>query len=174
MRLVKYIKILYLTATFNKQDRHWTGSNQWQQHQNHQETNDNRQTDGHVVGKSLWESELECSFKSFFLLFSMCRELVQVVVAAVGEVGLHNLPKQIPFQEAVGHGQKLPDDLVEILESGNKRNHIYYRTNKHGLWEWFPSILTFKSPKMYTNKYVGLLYPIKAQVGNVEKCMLDF
>ena len=45
----------------------------------------------------------------------MCGELVQVVVVAAGEVGLQNFPKQIPFQEAVGHGQKLPDNLVEIL-----------------------------------------------------------
>ena len=45
----------------------------------------------------------------------MCGELVQVVVAAAGEVGLQNFPKQIPFQEVVGHGQELPDNLVEIL-----------------------------------------------------------
>lgn len=49
----------------------------------------------------------------------MCGELVQVVFAATGQVSLQNLPKQIAFQEAVGHRQKLPDDLVEILETGN-------------------------------------------------------
>lgn len=41
--------------------------------------------------------------KSFCYL-SLCGELVQVIVAAVGEVGLENFPKQIPFQQVVGHG----------------------------------------------------------------------
>ena len=52
--------------------------------------------------------------------FSLCRELVQVVMAAAGEVGLQNFPKQIPLQQAVGHGQELLDNLVEILEGVRK------------------------------------------------------
>lgn len=39
--------------------------------------------------------------ESFF--FSVCRELVQAVMAAAGEMALQNFPKQIPFQQAVGH-----------------------------------------------------------------------
>lgn len=37
-------------------------------------------------------------------------------MAAAGEVGLQDFTKQIPFQQAVGHGQKLLDNLVKILE----------------------------------------------------------
>lgn len=37
-------------------------------------------------------------------------------MATTGEVGLQNLPKQIPVQQAVGHGQELLDDFVEILK----------------------------------------------------------
>lgn len=36
-------------------------------------------------------------------------------MAAAAEVGLQDFPKQIPFQQAVGHGQKLLDHFVEIL-----------------------------------------------------------
>lgn len=45
----------------------------------------------------------------------MCRELVQIIMATVREVGLQNFPKQTSFQQVVGHGQKLLDNLVEIL-----------------------------------------------------------
>lgn len=36
-------------------------------------------------------------------LILVCRELVQVVMAATAEMALQNFPKQIPFQQAVGH-----------------------------------------------------------------------
>lgn len=42
------------------------------------------------------------------------------MMAAAGEVGLKNFPKQIPFQQAVGHGQKLLYNLVEILRKVRK------------------------------------------------------
>lgn len=52
----------------------------------------------------------------------MCGELVQIIMATVREVGLQNFPKQVSFQQVVGHGQKLLDNLVEILrETGNQR-----------------------------------------------------
>lgn len=56
----------------------------------------------------------------FFFFFLLRGELVQVVMAAAGEVGLQNFPKQIPFQQAVGHGQKLLYNLVEILRKVRK------------------------------------------------------
>lgn len=45
----------------------------------------------------------------------MCRELVQIIEATVSEVGLQDFPKHTSFQQAVGHREKLLDDLVEIL-----------------------------------------------------------
>lgn len=50
-------------------------------------------------------------------------------MVAAAEVGLQNLSKQIPFQQAVGHGQKLLDDLVEVLEeTGDQRVIMYFFT----------------------------------------------
>lgn len=56
----------------------------------------------------------------FFFSFSLCWELVQVIMTAAGEVSLQYFRKQVPFQQAVGHGQKLLDNLVEILEKVRK------------------------------------------------------
>lgn len=52
-------------------------------------------------------------------------------MAAAGEVGLQNFPKQIPFQQAVGHGQKLLDNLMEILGKVKKPkiNHDAFNYN---------------------------------------------
>lgn len=62
-------------------------------------THDEQQESRTMVVKSYNGIEL----KSFSYLL-LCGELVQVIVAAVGEVGLENFPKQIPFQQVVGHG----------------------------------------------------------------------
>lgn len=64
-------------------------------------------------------------------------------MAAVGEVSLQNFPKQIPFQQTVGHGQKLLDNLMEILESvrKNKINNAFLSTTilvvlQHSKRQW--------------------------------------
>lgn len=48
-------------------------------------------------------------------------ELVEVIVATFWEVGLQNFSEQISFQQVVGHGEKLPDNLVEILWKTEKK-----------------------------------------------------
>lgn len=42
-------------------------------------------------------------------------------MATFGEVGLQNFSKQISFQQVVCHGEKLPDNLVEILCKREKK-----------------------------------------------------
>lgn len=50
-------------------------------------------------------------------------------MAAAGEVGLQNLPEQIPFQQVVGHGQQLLDHLVEILMRGRDDLNAFHSTD---------------------------------------------
>lgn len=54
-------------------------------------------------------------------------------MAAAGEVGLQNFPKQIPLQQAVGHVQELLDNLVEILEGVRKPKINDFLTTR---FEW--------------------------------------
>lgn len=81
---------------------------------------DTWQKTGTNGGEKLIRARAEVYFGVFCFFLSLCGELVQVIMAAAGEVGLQNFPKQIPLQQAVGHGQELLDNLVEILEGVRK------------------------------------------------------
>lgn len=51
----------------------------------------------------------------YFVFLKLSGELIEVIVATLGEVGLQNFSKQTPFQQVVCHGEKLLDNLMEIL-----------------------------------------------------------
>lgn len=106
---------------------------------------------------------------SFCFCFLLCRELVQVIMATSGEVGLQNLPKQVQFQQAVGHGQKLLDNLVEILGKDRKpkiNNDTF--DNNHFIFAKF--CLAQNALALYIQKIsnVFLSYPIKFHLATPE------
>lgn len=67
-------------------------------------------------------------------------------MTAAGEVSLQNFRKQIPFQQAVGHGQKLLDNLVEILENVRKS-----KVNNNS----FKTRITFLLKLCFLNTFAG-------------------
>lgn len=85
-------------------------------------SSENRLDKEQSTSKNMSNSNNPNANKSLF--FKLWRKLVEIILATFGEVGLQNFSEQIPFQQVVSHGEKLPDNLVKIL----------WKTEKKKLW----------------------------------------
>lgn len=96
-------------------------------------------------------------------------------MAAAGEVGLQNFPKQIPFQQAVGHGQKLLDNLVEILERVRKPkiNDAFLSTTVLAVLQQWGLCMAWHSGFWGRDLFSCLSYPTKSHHATAQIYLLN-